>query len=108
MEVTAGSIGEEFFSHLVKHLARALETKCAWVTEWLPEEKRLRALSFWVDDGYFGDYEYDIANTPCETVIDRRSLVHIPENLLALYAGDPDLAPLGAVSYLGVALLDTD
>jgi PAS domain S-box-containing protein len=108
VEGTAGSIGEEFFSQLVKHLARALETKCAWVTEWLPEEKRLRALSFWVDDGYFGEYEYDIANTPCETVIDRRSLVHVPENLLELYAGDPDLAPLGAVSYLGVALLDTD
>ena len=108
VEGTAGSIGEEFFSQLVKHLARALETKCAWVTEWLPEEKRLRALSFWVDDGYFGEYEYDIANTPCETVIDRRSLVHVPENLLELYANDPDLAPLGAVSYLGVALLDTD
>jgi PAS domain S-box-containing protein len=104
---TSAETGEAFFAELVKHLARALGTKCAWVTEWLAERRRLRALSFWVEGGYFGDYEYDIANTPCETVITERRLVHVPDRLLELYAGDPDLKPLGAVSYLGVPLLDT-
>ncbi len=108
VEGTASATGEEFFAQLVKHLARALGTKCAWVTEWLPEPRRLRALSFWATDGYVDDYEYDIAETPCATVIDQKQMVHVPENVLELYAGDPDLEPLGAVSYLGVALLDTD
>jgi len=108
VEGTAASTGTEFFDALVQHLARALGTKCAWVTEWLPDERRLRALSFWLDDGYWGDYEYDVAGTPCEPVIDRREIVHIPEKLLDLFPCDPDLRPLGAVSYLGHVLEDTD
>jgi len=107
VEGTAGETGEAFFAVLVRHLARALGTKCAWVTEWLPNERRLRALSFWVADGYHGDYEYAVANTPCGTVIDNRCLVHLPDRVMELYSDDPDLQPLGAVSYLGVPLLDT-
>ncbi|UCF66775.1 MAG: sigma 54-interacting transcriptional regulator [Acidobacteriota bacterium] len=105
---TASETGEAFFDELVKHLARAMGTKCAWVTEWLEDKRRLRALSFWVEDRYFGDYEYDIVHTPCEPVINDRKLIHVPDRVLELYAGDPDLRPLGAVSYMGVPLFDTD
>ncbi|HMB69316.1 MAG TPA: sigma 54-interacting transcriptional regulator, partial [bacterium] len=55
-----------------------------------------------------GDYEYDIAGTPCEPVIENRRLVHVPECLLDLFPADPDIRELGASSYLGVPLLDTD
>jgi PAS domain S-box-containing protein len=108
VEGTAAETGERFFDELVKHLARAIGTKCAWVTEWLESERRLRALSFWVGDGYYGDFEYDIADTPCEPVIENRRLIHVPERVLELYAHDPSLEPLGAVSYMGVPLFDTD
>ena len=108
VEGTAGETGEAFFAVLVRHLARALGTKCAWVTEWLPAERRLRALSFWVAGRYHDDYEYAVANTPCGRVIDDRCLVHLPDRVMELYSDDPDLAPLGAGSYLGVPLLDTD
>ncbi len=60
---TASAIGEEFFDTLVEHLARAIGTKCAWVTEWLPEERKLRALSFWADNRRVTDYCYDVAGT---------------------------------------------
>jgi len=108
VEGTAVETGEAFFGELVKHLARAIGTKCVWVTEWLERTGRLRALSFWVGDGFFGDFEYDIADTPCERVVQERRLVHLPDRVLELYAGDPSLKPLGAVSYLGVPLVDTD
>jgi PAS domain S-box-containing protein len=78
------------------------------VTEWLPDQRRLRALSFWVGDGYFGDFEYAIADTPCAPVIDERRLFLVPERVIELYAHDPSLETLGAVSYMGVPLLDTD
>jgi PAS domain S-box-containing protein len=108
VEGTAAETGEAFFDQLVKHLARAMHTKCAWVTEWLEESRRLRALSLWVKDSHQGDYEYDIVGTPCEPVIENRELIHIPERVLDLFPKDPDLDPLGAVSYMGVPLLDTD
>jgi len=108
VEGTAAETGEAFFDQLVRHLARAIGTKCAWVTEWLEAERRLRALSFWVGDGYFGDFEYDVAHTPCEPVIENRRLIHVPERVVELYSQDPSLEPLGAVSYMGVPLFDTD
>ena len=97
VEGTAAETGEAFFDELVKQLARAIGTKCAWVTEWFEEQRRLRALSFWVGDDYFGDFEYDIADTPCEPVINNRRLVHVPDRVLELYAHDESLEPLGAV-----------
>jgi len=108
VEGTAAETGEAFFDELVRHLARAIGTKCAWVTEWFEHERRLRALSFWVGDRYFGPFEYAVADTPCEPVIDNRRLFHVPERVLELYAHDPSLEPLGAVSYIGVPLFDTD
>ena len=105
---TAGEIGEEFFDMLVQHLARAMGTTCAWVTEWIEDERRLRALSFWAEDRHVIDYEYHVAGTPCEPVIDKRELFHVPDRLIELFPKDPDLSPLGAVSYMGVPLMDTD
>jgi PAS domain S-box-containing protein len=105
---TACEIGEEFFDMLVKHLARAMGTKCAWVTEWLEEEGQLHALSFWAGDRHITDYKYNVAGTPCEPVIKGRELFHVPDQLIELFPADPDLPSLGAVSYMGIPLMDTD
>ena len=110
-EIVAGTVdatGEDFFARLVRHLCGALGTRYGWVTEWLPVERRLRAFAFWTGDRYYGAYEYRVADTPCEPVVDDRRLVHVPERLIELYADDPDIQALGAVSYMGVPLLDTD
>src|SRR5574338_419586 len=108
VEGTSAETGEEFFNALVQHLARAIGTKCAWVTEWLPDQQTIRALSFWAGDRYIPGVEYAIADTPCAAVIENRRLVLIPDRLLVLFPRDAMLEPLGAMSYMGVPLLDTD
>jgi PAS domain S-box-containing protein len=40
-------------------------------------------------------------------VVDSKELIHIPERMVELYPDEPSLKEMGAVSYLGVALLDT-
>ncbi|MGE3173791.1 MAG: sigma 54-interacting transcriptional regulator [Planctomycetota bacterium] len=105
---TEVAAGEEFFATLVKRVAESMGVLGAWVTEWIGESRRLRALSFWFDAGYYGDYEYDVAGTPCETVVVDKRLSHVPERLVELFPDDPSLADLGAVSYMGVPLLDVD
>jgi PAS domain S-box-containing protein len=105
---TASETGERFFAALVENLAKALNTYGAWVTEYLEESQKLRALAFWLGGQFVSDYEYDIAGTPCEPVIVNTRLVHIPDNVIALYPNDPDLPKVGAVSYMGVPLLDLD
>ena len=108
VEATAAETGEAFFDELVRRLARAMNMKCAWVTEWLETEQRLRALSFWIGDRYFGDFEYAIAGTPCAPVIEKREFFMVPDRIIDLYPLDPDLEAVGAVSYMGIPLFDTD
>jgi mannose-6-phosphate isomerase class I len=45
-------------------------------------------------DSYVDHYEYAIAGTPCEPVVCSKSLVHFPENVIALFPGDNDLKPI--------------
>jgi PAS domain S-box-containing protein len=108
LEGTANQTGALFFAALVKNLANALNVAGAWVTEYLRESKRLRALSFWFEGRYVEDCEYAIQETPCEWVVEEKRLVHIPEKLAQLFPRDHDFKQFGAASYLGVPLLDTD
>jgi PAS domain S-box-containing protein len=108
LEGTATETGEPFFKALVENLAKALNMKGAWVTEYLEEEGLLRSIAFWLDGAFVKEYEYKISGTPCEPVIKEKRLVHVPENVVALFPDDPDLEPLDAVSYAGVPLLDID
>ncbi len=108
LEGTAAETGQGFFAALVKNLAKALGTHGAWVTEYFPETRRLRALAFWMDGQWVKEYEIDIAGTPCEEVIDTAQLVHFPDNVLDIYPHEEELKQNQAVSYMGVPLLDTD
>ena len=106
VEGTASETGTEFFRALVKNLAAVMDTAGAWVTEYFPETKRLRSFAFWLKGDFVDNFEYKIAGTACEPVVESKKLVHIPDRLVELYPGDPDLMPISAVSYLGVPLLD--
>ena len=108
LEGTATETGEQFFQALVKNLASALNTHGAWVTEYFPESRRLKALAFWMGGQWLKDWEMVVNGTPCERVIDERCLIHIPDNLLEIYAEDPDVQAVGAASYMGMPLLDLD
>jgi PAS domain S-box-containing protein len=106
VEGTASETGTAFFRALVKNLAAVMGTAGAWVTEYLPAEKRLRAYAFWLNGAYIEHFEYNIAGTACAPVVEDKRLVHIPDRMVELYPGNPNARALNAVSYLGVPLLD--
>lgn len=108
LEGTAAHTGKTFFRKLVKHLAEALHTKSAWITEYLEEEQKLRALAFWLDHQFVEGFEYDVKGTPCEYVIGEKDMLHIPKNVIQLFPDDHDLANQKAMSYLGAPLLDLE
>ena len=106
LEGTAAETGEQFFAALVLALAKALQVTGAWVTEYLQGPKRLRAFSFWLQDHYVPNYEYDIQDSPCQTVIEQKGLIRYPENVLELFPRDAELRALNAVSYMGIPFVD--
>ncbi len=105
-EGTAKETGQGFFNLFVKNLSEALGTSTAWVTEFLPDNKTLRTLSFYHNGDWIENLVYEMKGTPCETVINNKSLVHIPDNVFELYPDDPTIEPLNAVSYMGMPFLD--
>lgn len=108
LDGTAADTGAPFFRSLVKNLSQALGTYGAWVTEHLPAAGRLRALAFWLGEGFIDHYEYDVKGTPCEKVLKAKTYLHIPDRVVELFPGDPDLPEVGAVSYIGFPLMDTE
>ena len=107
LDGTSAETGRGFFKALVKNLSKALGVRGAWVTEYFPERGRLRAIAFRLGDKYLEDYEYDVKGTPCESVVEKKTFFHIPDGVVEMFPEDPDLAEMGAASYMGVPLLDT-
>ena len=108
VEGTVSETGSDFFRALARNLSEALQTCGAWITEYIPETNRLRALGFWLNGTFLEDYELSIEGSPCQPVIETKSRAHFPDRLLDLFPHDAELAALGAVSYMGIPLLDAD
>jgi hypothetical protein len=92
----------------VRNLAAALDVCGAWVTEYLPNERRLRAFAFLINGQWRPGYEYPLDGTPCAPVIDGGELVHFPERIVELFPEDHGLVKVGAVSYMAMPLFDTE
>jgi GAF domain-containing protein len=105
-EGTASATGEQFFRILTRTLGEVLGTYGAWVTEYLEDQRALRGIAFWMNGDYIENYFTYIDNTPCEVVVTEKRLVHYPDRLVELFDVDPDVIETGAVSYMGVPLLD--
>jgi len=106
MEGTATSTGSRFFKALVEHLANAVQTHSAWVTEYIPGTRQLHALAFWSNGHVVEDFTIAIDGTACEKVIETTDTVHYPDGLLRLYPQNATFKEFQARSYLGVPLLD--
>lgn len=108
LEQTTAATGVKYFESLVQTLAQVMDTAGAWVTEFYEEERRLRALAFWLDGGWVSDFDRSIEGTPCATVIHTEDLVHVPDRLLELYPDAKDARDLNLMSYLGVPLKNSE
>ena len=109
LEGTAAETGEHFFHALVRNLSRATGWRDCWITEYVEEQDLLKTLAFW-SDGVVnpGFRSYPLAGTPCEPVVRQRALVHFPKHVQSEFPQDQGLKTIGAESYLGVPLTDTD
>ena len=107
LEGTASVTGEQFFPALVRALAETLGVRYALVTELLEGERpRLRMLAIWMGSRLGSPTEYDLVRTPCEKVI-KLGEAYYQQSVQELFPEDKDLVALGAVSYLGIAMVSS-
>lgn len=106
VEGTASNTGHEFFQSLVRNLAAAVQTRYAFVADFVGET-RVRTRAFWIQ-GQLGDnVEWDVIGTPCEKVV-RGNLCHYPSGVKDDFPDDKPLVEWGIESYLGVPLRDAN
>ena len=105
VEGTASDTGAPFFRSLVDNLRGALGTMGAWVATVDGPSGTLCAVAMRMRDQWLDGFTYAVEGTPCQTALEERRLLHIPDRIVHLY-GAPALSEFGAVSYLGVPLLD--
>jgi len=102
----AAATGAEFFHSLVEHLARALRADCAFAAELLPGNAgRARTLAVFTNGSRAPNFEYDLADTPCDHVADRALCVY-PSGLRELFPQDALLLGMGMDAYAGTPLFD--
>ncbi len=108
VEGTASKTGQDFFQACVQYLAEILGIRYAFITECAnPQKTRVRMLSFWKDQNFQENLEYDLAGTPCDEVINNGQYYCYPENIIARFPDDTDLVDLKAQSYAGIPLINT-
>ena len=101
---TAGTTGEAFFPAMVRHFARALDVDCAFVTECADRPvTRLRTLAFWSADGWRENFEYALAGTPCEAVVQGGEVCFHRSGVGAMFPREA-----GYEAYLGLPIIASD
>ncbi len=107
VEGTSSRVGDEFFKYLVRHLAKALPVKNAYVNETLNlKEFQCSILAGWADNDFIGKKSFDASDTPGEEVL-AGMLAYHPNKLREAYPNDRGLAELQAVSFAGVPCFDS-
>ncbi len=97
---TAGHSGESFFRALVQNFADALRVDSAFITECSSRPAtRARTLAFWRAGEFDPNFDYELAGTPCERVIQDDRIVCHHDGLAQMFPREA-----GYASYLGVPI----
>ena len=81
-EVTAPLTGGDYFRSLVAKLAQNLGVQAAFITECLEyPENHVRTLAYWDGGSFFENFEFDLADTPCDDVISDAEFCFYPSQM---------------------------
>uniref|UniRef100_B8HNN2 histidine kinase n=1 Tax=Cyanothece sp. (strain PCC 7425 / ATCC 29141) TaxID=395961 RepID=B8HNN2_CYAP4 len=102
---TAAATGQDFFPVLVQHIAQALNVPYVLVTEKIGGD-RLCTLAYWANGELKPTLSLPIANTPCSHVL-QDGKFYCASQIQQQFANTLEGIELGAESYLGIALRDS-
>ena len=108
VEGTAAKTGCVFFRSCVQSLAKILQVRYALVTEFVdPAHTRVQSLAFWRGDDFGENIAYDLHFPSGDSPV-KGEKCYYSESTQAFFRTEPDLAQLGAESYLGISLTDSE
>lgn len=107
VDATSGTVGEEFLRDLVASLARTLQVRIGFLAEVIEgDAQRVRVVEMYDDGRFVEPFEYDVADTPCGGLLERR-LCHFPRDVHLQFPKDHWLKEHGIRSYMAIRLEDS-
>ncbi len=97
----------DFFRVLISQVAASLRRPYAFITEH-ENKTKVRMLAFWQGSDFGIPFEYGLAGTPCDAVINGDKTCHYPTGVQSLFPLDRDLVSLAAQGYLGIPIHDSN
>ncbi|HDY84230.1 hypothetical protein LCGC14_0844280 [marine sediment metagenome] len=101
----SGDVGDEtIFQLMVKQLAQSQNSRYAFIAM-LSEtiENQIDTFAVWADGSYRDNFSYSLKGTPCQNVT-MEGICFYPDNIQTLFPDDQLLVEMGAVSYQGIVL----
>ena len=106
---TASVTGKDFFPALVQNLAIALDVPYVLISEKVDNSlQSLRTLAIWSVDHLVQTFEYELSGTACGQVVMSRALCSYPSGVQQQFPDASLLKEIGAESYAGVPLLNSN
>jgi len=100
--------GEKFFSILVCRMSQTLDAAYVFIAEMAaPGAKSARTIAVCKRGEEIENFEYDLADTPCENVMLDQDCIH-PSRVQELFPEDHLLVEMGIEAYAGSPLKDAD
>jgi two-component system, NtrC family, sensor kinase len=107
VEGIASQIGAGFFRACVQYLAELLQIQYAFIAEFIDgDQPKAKVLAFWAGDNFAPNFDYALAGTPCGIVLDEGLQIY-ESKIQQAFPEDTDLVTLGAESYVGIAIRDS-
>ena len=104
----AATTGETFFHSLAAHLVQSLHADYAFVGELVAgQADRIRTIAVQAGDRRAGNFEYDLAGTPCQNVAGRETCAY-PRAVQEQFPDDRMLAEMGVQAYVGTPLFGSN
>lgn len=105
----AAEVGDAFFPALVKRFTEALEVDYAYVALISDKDsKQLKTLAVCYKNEIVDNFEYDIAGTPCEHVLQQHSICWHEHDIQKRYPESTLLERLKIESYAAIPILDLE
>jgi len=105
-EGVSASTSEDFLRSLARHLSEVLEIDFVFVGLLAGDNHdRVKTVVALMDGEIVENFEYDIENTPCESVM-KLGVISCASGVQSRFPRDRQLVEMGVESYLGMALRD--
>lgn len=98
--------GKPFPASLVEFLGRSLDVEYVLIDELMPSGSRAKTIALFANGSSAHNIEYDLEDTPCENVMDKRLCVY-SHDLQSHFPKDELLVTMMAESYMGIPLWDS-